>query len=90
MHKNAGRKKMHKGDEIRSVQPEDFQKFLDEGFVFGMPDSYKQRKRKLVKDSFIRSATGKKWVTNGEVQKLVYPEEFEYYFSIGYVLGQTK
>ena len=46
MHKNAGRKKMHKGDEIRSVKPEDFQKFLDEGFVFGMPDSYREKKRK--------------------------------------------
>lgn len=68
-----------KDGDVKRIQPEELDKYLAEGWVKGMPESFSEMRSNDVK--------GKVHIHKGEEQKFIYPDELDKYLAEGWVKG---
>lgn len=83
-----GNKMMNKDGICIRVHPEEFDKYLSEGWVFGGNKRPKSDKHGAKNPMFGKSAVkGRKWIHKGEERLYVYESELEPYLADGWLFG---
>lgn len=97
-----GRKCINDGKINKYVFETDLENYLNGGWKLGqLPKDRTNRISKFKethyskdntswKNNISKSIKGRKWVTNGIIDKQIKSEELEYYLSIGFKLGRSK
>lgn len=97
-----GRKCINDGKINKYVFEADLDNYLNSGWKLGqLPKDRSERIDKFKqthynkdntewKNNLSKANKGKKWVTNGFIDKQIKPDELEYYLSIGFKLGRSK
>ena len=91
---STGRKWIHKGTENKFVTSEDFEKYINEGWIEGM--AYRSRSEKYKEYCKVREHNkshfnniGRKWINDGTNNKFVKSEELDRYLDNGWVQGMV-
>ena len=97
-----GRKWINDGKINKCVFEADLDNYLDSGWKLGQLskdrssriNKFKQthysKDTTEWKNNINKSIKGRKWVTDGFIDKQIKPDELEYYLSIGFKLGRSK
>lgn len=83
---NKGNRMMNKDGICHRVYPEDFEKYLAEGWVFGGL-SRKGKYANRDKSKLVTPEKGSRWVNKDGKQRQINPDEFDKYLSEGWVFG---
>lgn len=84
--KAKGRKRIHKGDLIKYIKPEELESFLNQGWELGLS----QKAKNNMKNATGKKTLGRKHIHKGNSQKLIKQEEIIFYLSHGWQLGYSK
>lgn len=98
----SGKRYVNNGIMNKCISEVDLDNYLNDGWKLGkLPKDYSDRIRKFKethynkdntewKNNIRKSIVGRKWVTNGLIDKQIKSEEVDYYLSIGFKLGRCK
>ncbi len=85
---NKGRIHLNNGEEMKFVFPEEVEEFLQNGFIFGELPRSEESKEKYKNGSMGNTnVKGRKTVNNGDIQKMILPEQLEFYKTEGFIEG---
>ena len=85
-----GNKMMNKGGKCIRVHPEDFEKYLNDGWVFGGNSRKGKYANRHQKKPANYTTLGTKWMNNGTVNKCVPKDKVEVFLKDGWVFGMAK
>lgn len=100
--KQLGKKCINNGIIAKYVSEADLNEYLGSGWKLGhLPKDRSDRVNKFKqthyskdnsewKENIRKAVKGRKWVTNGIIDKQIKPEEIDWYLSIGFKLGRSK
>ena len=88
---NKGRIHLNNGKEMKFVFPEEIEELLKNGFIYGeLPRSDEAKEKYKNGSTGNTNVKGRIHINNGEIGKLIKPEEFDYYISIGFSKGMLQ